>query len=293
MPGTFQSRTLASLVLSLSIACISAAPRACAQAARIHSRFAPGRPAPPPQSAAYRRVQQHLAQGWNTWDVDSVTTQVLLPEGLAIHASLKHNTTEGSDAFLENALIGRLTSGAEEVTPGPHSWNGSYTDLRIAWHGDNWRIQSAHAGIDVVIFATPLPGESKSALPPSIIFTVDFLWNRPGTTTRKADVIETHGSAGDIPVYCTCAPPGSAAGNELIDIPAGGPYFSADLTGPVASAPENVEPSPKSKPRSKRSEKPTKIPSAPARPRPSWTPSKPRWAGTPSTNRVTTASSPR
>ena len=233
MPGTFQSRTLASLVLSLSIACISAAPRACAQAARIHSRFAPGRPAPPPQSAAYRRVQQHLAQGWNTWDVDSVTTQVLLPEGLAIHASLKHNTTEGSDAFLENALIGRLTSGAEEVTPGPHSWNGSYTDLRIAWHGDNWRIQSAHAGNDVVIFATPLPGESKSALPPSIIFTVDFLWNRPGTTTRKADVIETHGSAGDIPVYCTCAPPGSAAGNELIDIPAGGPYFSADLTGPV------------------------------------------------------------
>lgn len=211
----------------------SALPYACAQAAPVDSRFAPGQPAAPPISAAYRQVQQRLAQGWNTWDVESVTTQVLLPEGLAIHASLKHNTTEGSDAFLGNALIGRLTPGAEQVTPGPHSWNGSYTDLRIAWHGHNWRIQSAHDGNDLVLLATPLASESKSALPPTIVFSVDFLWNHSGTTSRKADVIETRGSAGDIPIYCTCATPGSTTQSELLDIPVGGPYFSADLTAPV------------------------------------------------------------
>lgn len=233
MPGAFRSRTIAFPFLALAIALISITSRARAQSPQIDSRIAPGQPAVPPQSAAYRQVQQRLAQGWNTWDVESVTTQVLLPEGLAIHAGLKHNTTEASDAFLGNALIGRLAPDAEQVTPGPHSWNGSYTDLRISWRGDNWRIQSAHDGNDVVILATTLPRESKSALPPTIVFTVDFLWNRPGTTARNTDVIEARGPAGTIPVYCTCAPAGSTAKSHFLDIPVGGPYFSADLTGPV------------------------------------------------------------
>lgn len=167
MPGAFHSRTIAFLFLSVAVAWISPHPRACAQAPHLDSRFAPGQSALPPESAAYRRVQQELAQGWNTWEVSSVMTQVLLPEGLAIHAGLKHNTTESQDAFLQDALIGRLTPGAEQVTPRPHSWNGSYTDLRISWHGDNWRIQSAHDGSDLVMLATPLPG--KDELPPTVV----------------------------------------------------------------------------------------------------------------------------
>jgi hypothetical protein len=50
-----------------------------------------------PMSAEYMAVQHRLAQGWNTWDVNSVTTQVLLPRGLAIHLAMKHNTTENSE----------------------------------------------------------------------------------------------------------------------------------------------------------------------------------------------------
>ena len=53
-----------------------------------------------PVSPQYERVQHRLARGWNTWDVHSVTTHVLLPEGLAIHIGLEHNSTEGGDAFL-------------------------------------------------------------------------------------------------------------------------------------------------------------------------------------------------
>jgi putative isomerase len=204
-----------------------------AQTPTVDSRIAPGQELPPPESAEYRQVQQRLAHGWNTWDVHSVITQVLLPEGLAIHASLKHNTTEGSDAFLQDALIGRLSPGAEQVTPGPHSWDGSYTDLRVAWHGHAWRMQSAHDGSDVVILATPMAADKGSALPSTVIFTVDFLWNRPGTTMRRADFIEAQSPAGPIPVFCTCAPAGSEPAHERIDIPIGGPYFSADLTSPV------------------------------------------------------------
>ncbi len=81
------------------------------------------------------RCRQRLARGWNTWDVHSVTTQVLLPEGLAIHVGMKHNTTLNGDAFLGDALIGRLDKDAEVVTPGPHAWDGSYTDLRSSGRG--------------------------------------------------------------------------------------------------------------------------------------------------------------
>ena len=70
-------------------------------------------------------MQQRLARGWNTWDVHSVATQVLLPEGLAIHVGMKHNSTLNGDAFLGDALIGRLDKDAEKVTPGPHAWDGS------------------------------------------------------------------------------------------------------------------------------------------------------------------------
>lgn len=58
------------------------------------------------RSAEYSAVQRRLGQGWNTWDVNSVTTQVLLPRGLAMN----HNTTEYSDSYLENTLIGRLSA---------------------------------------------------------------------------------------------------------------------------------------------------------------------------------------
>src|SRR5436305_1264223 len=50
-------------------------------------------------ATAYRAVQHRLAHGWNTWDVNSMTTHVLLPEGLAIQVGLKNNTTEGGDDF--------------------------------------------------------------------------------------------------------------------------------------------------------------------------------------------------
>jgi hypothetical protein len=40
----------------------------------------------------YNAVQMRLARGWNTWDVHSVTTQVLLPDGLAIRIGFKHVT---------------------------------------------------------------------------------------------------------------------------------------------------------------------------------------------------------
>jgi len=204
-----------------------------AAVSQADSRLAAEQSSAGPASTHYRQLQQRLAQGWNTWDVNSVATQVLLPEGLAIHVGLKHNTTESGDAFLQNALIGRLTPDAEQVFPGPHSWDGKYTDLRISWKGSSWRIQSAQDGPDLVLLVTPLPSTPISKLPPTIVFSVDFLWNRPGTALKHPDFIETHGASGLVPVYCTCVTAQTKTADEYIDIPIGGPYFAEDLVEPV------------------------------------------------------------
>jgi hypothetical protein len=201
------------------------------------SRMAEGATSIAPRSENYRELQRRLGQGWNTWDTNSVTTQVLLPEGLAIHVGLKHNATLGGDAFLGSALIGRLQQGAEQVVPGPHTWDGSYTDQRISWKGHSWRIQSGHDAGDLVMLATLLPSKPISAMPPTLVVSVDFLWNRPGTSLRRADFIETRGEAGAVPVYCTCNPASEEKeSNDYADVPVTAPYFSVDFTAPVGIA---------------------------------------------------------
>jgi hypothetical protein len=183
-----------------------------------------------PASAQYREVQKRLATGWNTWDVHSVTTQVLLPDGLAIHVGLKHNSTLYSDAFLGDALIGRQTPGAEQVFPGPHSWEGSYTDLRLSWKGHEFRLQTAHDGGKLVMLATPLSSPSLSAVPATIVFSVNYLWDRPGYATRQFGHIEARGPLHALAVYCTCK---NASLSEDVNLPVGGAYLSTDFVEPV------------------------------------------------------------
>lgn len=202
----------------------------------VQPAFAPG-------SARYQQLQQRLAAGWNTWDVHSVTTQVLLPDGLAIHVGLKHNTTVWQDAFLGDALIGRLTADAEQVFPGPHSWEGSYTDLRLSWKGHELRLQTAHVGSNLVMLATPLPSHPSSALPATIVFSVNYLWDRPGSVTKEAGQMEARGPLHSVAVYCTCE---SKAGNanEDVNLPVRSPYFSIDFVQPVGistGAPLGIE----------------------------------------------------
>ena len=200
---------------------------------RVASRIASDRPPVPPESAGYRELKARLAHGWNTWDVNSVTTYVHLPEGLAIHVGMKHNSTLAGADFLANPLIGRLTKDAEVVTPGPHAWDGSYTDLRVTWKEHSWRVQSATEGNDLVLLATPLPSQPESTLPPTIVFSVNYLWNLPGSTERAGDSIEARHPSGNLSIYCTCAEPGETDGQENVHLPVGGPYFAFDFTRSV------------------------------------------------------------
>jgi putative isomerase len=152
-----------------------------------------------PRSAQYQKVQQQLARGWNTWDVNSVITHVLLPDGLAIRISVKHRTTVTSDSYLGDALIERQGDGSEQVFPGPHTWDGSYTELRLAWRGHNFKIQSAHDGADDVLLISPLaPGKEAGTLPPEVVFTVGYLWGVVGNVRKLGRHIEADSNRGKI-----------------------------------------------------------------------------------------------
>jgi hypothetical protein len=182
-------------------------------------------PAQQPRSPEYEAVQQRLGKGWNTWDVYSAAAQALLPEGFTIRVGLKHNSTLNSDAFLRDVQIGLREKDEVDVFPGPHTWDGSYTEMRLSWRGHRFLLQTAHDGEDLVMLATPsAPGTS---LPPTLVISTGILWGRPGGVERLEDHIEFSSGRRRIPVYWTGSEQAPAA------LPVAAPYFAARFEEPI------------------------------------------------------------
>lgn len=186
----------------------------------------------PARSAHYEEVQRKLAQGWNTWDTHSVMTEVLLPEALAVKVGIQHRTTSAQESFLDSALIGRQGAQDERVIPGPHSYNGSYTDMKLLWKDHQIRVQAAHDGDDLVMLVSPVKPQSPDHLAPTIVFSVGMLWNRPGNVAKASGPgqdgrIDALLAKRTVRLYL--------AGTDTADpnVPISGPYFSADLDAPV------------------------------------------------------------
>src|SRR5690348_2152486 len=157
--------------------------------------------APAPRSAEYARVQQRLQRGWNSWDTNTIAGEVLLPEGLEIRLGLKHNTTLNADAFLPTMLIGRQGSGDEQVKPGPHAYDGSYSSFEVTWAGTTVQVEAAHAGDDLVMLVAPVGNPTMGALSATAVFSVGFLWNRPGEVRKMGGRIIASAAGKDIPVF--------------------------------------------------------------------------------------------
>jgi putative isomerase len=182
----------------------------------------------PPRSANYEALQRRLGHGWNTWDTHSVLNQVLLPDGLSVRIGIQQNTGVAGEAFLADALIGRRGKDVEEVFPGPHSWDGSYTDLRLTWRGIKLRAQTAHDGDDLVILITPLQAAATGIPVPSVVFSAAYLWNRPGSISRLEHEIRATGPQHRVSIFAVC--------HEIpaVGVDVAGPYFAAALDSPAA-----------------------------------------------------------
>lgn len=147
----------------------------------------------------YVKVQEKLATGWNTWNTQSVLSHVLLPQGLAINLTFKQNAKAG-DRFLREALIGRQGKNMEVVLPGPHAYDGSYTELTMQWRSVYVRVQSATEGDDLVLLVTLL---ESGDFAPSLIVESGLLWNRAGKVQFRENHLLAVLPAGNIPIYIT------------------------------------------------------------------------------------------
>src|SRR5690625_1137938 len=126
----------------------------------------------------YNLLKESLAKGWNTWNTRSVLSHLLLPEGFAVNLGIKEYS-EG--AYLKEALIGRMGEGVENVIPGPHAYDGSYTQLKVLWKGIEVVVESASVENDLLILVTPISQTRKT---PTLIIESGVLWNRDGVVSK-------------------------------------------------------------------------------------------------------------
>lgn len=137
-------------------------------------------------SESYRNIQSRLAKGWNTWSYGSMTSHVLLPEGLALNVNFRQafiGTPYDPDFFLDQLTVDK--SGL--VKPIAHTWDGAYTELNIeSWKGNTIKIQSAANGDHVVILITPM---KKSSTQYYVELETGLLWNRKGQLQRNGELI--------------------------------------------------------------------------------------------------------
>ena len=132
------------------------------------------------KSAEAKALNNKLAHGWNTWNTRSVLSQVFLPENFAINLQLQDLK---SKSILKEALIGRRGADEEKVNPGPHSYDGSYTQLKIDWENIKVNVQTAASGKDLAIVITP--DDSKNA--GNLIIKPGMIWGKKGKVEIMTD----------------------------------------------------------------------------------------------------------
>lgn len=130
-----------------------------------------------------------MKNGWNTWNVRSVLSHVRLPEGMAISLGIKEYA---GGLCLREALIGRKGADDENIVPGPHAYDGSYTSLTLTWRQVKLRVETAVEDDHWYARVTPLATGIKTE---ALTIEAAVLWNRPGFARREGDalIIETAG----------------------------------------------------------------------------------------------------
>ena len=145
----------------------------------------------------YQLLKKGFIKGWQTWNVNSVLSHVLMPEGFALNVCVREYA---SGSYLKEALIGRFEKDAARVYPGPHAYDGSYTALRVVWRGIDFSVETASDKDELVILVTRSASQLKT---PMLCLEGGFLWNRPGYTFLNEAGMVGRLPNRDISVYTT------------------------------------------------------------------------------------------
>jgi len=163
----------------------------------------------------------NLSQGWNTWNVRSVLSHVLLPDAFGISLGIKSYAT---GRCLREALIGRKGKDDEIVVPGPRSYDGAYTSLELTWQDVKVRIETASRGDDWFALVTPLQEQVMTA---TLTIEAHALWGRDGFCRYAEDGLIVQNASRRLSVVAT----GQRLHEPVVEIT--GPYLLLALDRPV------------------------------------------------------------
>jgi neutral trehalase len=139
-----------------------------------------------------KEMNARLARGWNTWNTNSVLSHVWLPGCFEINLQL---ISHQSGDTLKDAMVGREGYGSKEhVIPGPHAYDGSYTELVVEWQGMSIQVQSAAKKEQLFLLITPL----KNSPGDTLLVTPQMLWDRPGEVMITGNRIKANTPSGNI-----------------------------------------------------------------------------------------------
>jgi putative isomerase len=169
-----------------------------------------------------KNLSTAMKRGFNTYYNNSVLTHVLMPEGIAIGLAFKfYNTAK----VLRESLIGRQGEDDETIHPGPRSYDGRYTELRLSSSGQEFLIQSCTHEGDQCILVTPTKILRR---PPTLLVSIAILWNGEGQVWRETDRLAARTPGKDLAVFTD--------GEAVRQLNTGltNPYLAVELSRPVA-----------------------------------------------------------
>lgn len=173
-----------------------------------------------PYSEKYKSLQSSLANGWNTWNTESMFSHVLMPEAIAVNICF--NNTANGNSYLKESF--RVREGRpEKLTPGWHAADGSYTEVLVEWSNNTFRIQTAAKGNQWVALITAMKVTQKV---PNIIVESGMLWNYPGRLSLSGNQIIAEAGSKTVII-------GSPNKQTVDYIPANTPYLAIPLEGEV------------------------------------------------------------
>ncbi len=186
------------------------------------------------RTAEYRALQTKLCSGWNTWSANSVLAHVYLPDGFALTLGFK---SAGMGHSYQNTFFqtNETARRPETIRLGPHTDDGSYTDLNIEWNTNGAgtknaaQVQSAtENGEEYILINVEQRAPLRSE---HLIVETGYYWNRPGTVKRDGAVLKAQpGRAGGRPFEVRTTSP------EVNDpfVTTDAPYLSVALEGRIA-----------------------------------------------------------
>ncbi|MCD8106621.1 MAG: hypothetical protein LUE20_01485 [Oscillospiraceae bacterium] len=169
----------------------------------------------------YQELLNRFVHGWQTWNNESVLSQVYMPEGLAVSLQMVDYTT---NMILKNALVGQKRDEDPHVFPHAHSYDNSYSSVSFDWLDNSVEVVSATDGDDLCVLVIPTRIPEK---PSALIVAAQSLWNYSGTMEKVGERLILKKDSTSISVYTTGADAGVLFCESVT------PYLSVMLTEPI------------------------------------------------------------